>query len=140
MVTGDFMGGMMARNRWAVGAASLYVVWGLLHAGLGISMVVGDLADGAPSGEVAAESLMFFICAAVFGAQAIFVALVLNRVNSRVGVWLNGAVLGVVDVAFLVVLAIPGHVDPIGGASGPVVWLLATACAVIGLRREPVTG
>ncbi|GLW89958.1 hypothetical protein Aglo03_07740 [Actinokineospora globicatena] len=121
-------------NRWTVSAAGLYVVWGLLHMGLGISMVLGN---GAPEGEVAAESLMFFICAAVLGAQAIFVALTMNRVNSTLGFWLNGAVLGVVDVAFLVVLVFPGYVDPVGGTSGPVIWLLATVCAAIALRRAP---
>ncbi|RKT54801.1 hypothetical protein [Saccharothrix australiensis] len=129
---------MTGVRRWAVAAAACYVVWGLLHLGLGLSTVVGDLAGGFPEGELAAESLMFFVCAAVFGAQAVFVALALNRVNSRVGFWLNGVVLGVVDVAFLVVLVLPGHVDPIGGASGPVVWLLGTGCAVVALRREPV--
>jgi hypothetical protein len=33
---------------------------------------------------------MFFICATVLGVQAIFVALAMNRVNSRLGYWLKG--------------------------------------------------
>lgn len=130
---------MTGARRWAAGAAAFYVLWGLLHMGLGVSMVIGDLADGAPDTELAAESLMFFICATVLGAQAIFVALTMNRVNSRIGYWLNVAVLGVVDVAFLVFLVVPGHVDLIGGTSGPAIWLMATVCATVALRREPVS-
>jgi hypothetical protein len=49
------------------------------------------------------------------------------------------AVLGVVDVAFLVFLVVPGYVDLIGGMSGPAIWLMATACATVALRREPVS-
>ncbi|GAA3005472.1 hypothetical protein GCM10010483_58000 [Actinokineospora diospyrosa] len=120
-------------------AAALYVVWGLLHLGLGVSMVVDGLGDGVPEAEQAAESLMFFLCAAVFGGQAIFVALAMNRVNSRIGYYLNTVVLGVVDIAFLLVLALPGHVDPVGGASGPAIWLVATVCATVALRRGPVS-
>ncbi|WP_433271396.1 hypothetical protein ACQPZF_12280 [Actinosynnema sp. CS-041913] len=117
----------------------MYVLWGLLHMGLGVSTVIGDLAGGAPEGELAAESLMFFVCATVLGAQAVLVALAMNRVNSRPGFWLNAVVLGVVDAAFLAVLVVPGHVDLIGGTSGPVIWLLATVCAAVALRREPVS-
>ncbi|MFI7121302.1 hypothetical protein [Amycolatopsis sp. NPDC049868] len=130
---------MAGVRRWAAGAAALYALWGLLHMGLGVSMVIGDLADGRPGTELAAESLLFFICVTVLGAQAIFVAVAMNRVNSRLGYWLNVAVLGVVDVAFLVFLVVPGHVDPIGGIAGPVIWLLATVCATLALRREPVS-
>ncbi|WP_165358727.1 hypothetical protein [Haloactinopolyspora alba] len=43
------------------------------------------------------------------------------------------------DVTFVPVLVVPGHVDPVGGLSGPLVWLLAAACATVALRREPVT-
>ncbi|SFH74489.1 hypothetical protein SAMN04489731_106131 [Amycolatopsis regifaucium] len=117
----------------------MYTLWGLLHMSLGVSMVIGDLADGAPDTELAAESLLFFICVTVLGTQAIFVAVVMNRANSRLGYWLNGVVLGVVDVAFLVLLVVPGHVDLIGGTAGPVIWLLATVCATMAIRREPVS-
>lgn len=112
-------------------ATGLYVLWGLLHLGLGASMVIGDLADGAPADELAAESLLYFIAVTVIGAQAIYVALALNRHNSPVGFWLNTAVLGVLDAAFFVVLVIPGHVDLLGGIAGPVVWLAATGCAAV---------
>jgi hypothetical protein len=80
---------------------------------------------------------MFFVCASVLGAQAIAIALVLNRVNSPLGYWLNLLVLGAVDAAFLVVVVLPGHVDLIGGLSGPAIWLLAAIASTIALRRAP---
>ncbi|WP_211323639.1 hypothetical protein [Prauserella marina] len=129
---------MTAGLRWATSAAGLFVLWGLLHMGLGVSMVIDGFAGGT-AGELEAESLMFFICATVLGAQAVAVALAMNRINSRLGYWLNITVLGVVDVAFLFVLVIPGHVDLIGGTSGPVIWLAASVCATVALRREPVS-
>ena len=118
-----------------VGAVA-YMVWGLLHLGLGISMVVDATSQGLPTDELNAESLMFFICAAVFGAQAIAVGWFLNRFNDRVGYWLNLIVLGLIDVAFVAVMVIPGHVDPVGGLSGPAVWALAAAASTVAIRRS----
>jgi len=131
------LGETAVARRWATGAAALYVLWGLLHMGLGVSMVISALADGVPDAELAAESLLFFICVTVLGGQAIFVALAMNRVNNRIGYWINVVVLGIVDVAFLVFLVLPGHVDLVGGTAGPVIWLLASACATVALLREP---
>ena len=126
----------MGRNINArTASVALYVLWGLLHMGLGASMVVSDLSDGAPTNELAAESLLYFIAVTVLGAQAIFVALTLNRVNSPVGFWLNTVVLGVVDVAFVVYHVLPGHVDLIGDLVGPVIWLAATICAAVALEK-----
>ncbi|MEV0680158.1 hypothetical protein AB0I60_26910 [Actinosynnema sp. NPDC050436] len=127
---------MKTTRRWATTAAALYVLWGLLHVGLGLSMVISTLAEGPPTTELTAESLMFFLCAALLGAQAVFVALTMTRTNNRLGYWLNTAVLGVVDVAFLLVLVLPGHVDLVGGISGPVLWLVATACATAARNHE----
>ncbi|MEV6241337.1 hypothetical protein [Lentzea sp. NPDC051838] len=116
-------------------SVALYVLWGLLHMGLGASMVIGDLSDGAPAGEMAAESLLYFVAVTVLGGQAIYVALTLTRLRSPVGFWLNTVVLGVVDVAFVVYLVLPGHVDLLGGLAGPVIWVAATVCAGVALRK-----
>ncbi|WP_211267305.1 hypothetical protein [Nonomuraea candida] len=129
----------IAQGNWSAVAAALYGLWGLLHLGLGAAMIVAGVSGGPPAGEAAAESLMFFVCAAVFGVQAITVALTMNRLNSRRGYWLNLVTLGVVDVAFLALMVRPGHVDPVGGASGPLIWLLAAVASTVALRREPVS-
>ncbi|TQM14224.1 hypothetical protein [Pseudonocardia kunmingensis] len=119
-------------------AAGLYSAWGLLHLGLGTAMSWSALASGPPAGELEAESAMYFLCAIVFGVQAIVVALTLNRRNDRVGYWLNLAVLGAVDAAFLVVMVVPGHVDVAGGLSGPLLWCLAAAVSTAALRSGGV--
>ncbi|WP_199543539.1 hypothetical protein [Prauserella sp. PE36] len=129
-----------ARTGWATAAAVLYALWGVLHVGLGVTMVAGGLSAGLPDEETAAESLMFFLCAIVFGAQAVVVAVTLNRVNDRVGHWLNLTVLGAVDLAFLVVLVLPGHVDLAGGLSGPLLWLLAAICSTLAMRAGTPRG
>ncbi|MEV4803161.1 hypothetical protein AB0K18_24400 [Nonomuraea sp. NPDC049421] len=82
---------------------------------------------------------MFFVCAAVFGVQAIVVALTMNRLNSRRGHWLNLIPLGVVDAVFLILMVGPAHVDLAGGLSGPVIWLLAAIASTIAQRRAPVS-
>ncbi|MBP2371960.1 hypothetical protein [Pseudonocardia parietis] len=107
--------------------AGAYVLWGALHLGVGVSMVVSALTDSsrATAGELGAESTMFFVCAAVLGAQAIGVGVTLNRRNDRAGYWINLLTLGVVDAAFVPILVVPGHVDLIGGLSGPALWLVA---------------
>jgi hypothetical protein len=99
-------------------------------------MAAPKLAGGA-AGELEAESLMFFVCAAVFGGQAIAVGWCLNRVNDRFGYWLNLVVLGLIDAAFVVVMVLPGHVAPVGGLSGPLVWAVAAAASTAALRRTP---
>ena len=127
------------RPRWSTVAAALYVLWGILHLGLGVTMLAGGLRGGTSAGELAAESTMFFVCATVFGGQAMGVALAMNRLNSRRGFWLNLVPLGLVDVAFLIVIVAPGHVDLVGGLSGPLIWALAAASSVMAQRKEPVT-
>ncbi|MBB3662579.1 MULTISPECIES: hypothetical protein [Prauserella salsuginis group] len=128
----------MKQLRWSVVATGLYVLWGVLHVGLGVSMLAGA-GLLAPAAEAAAESAMFFACAVVLGCQAIAVAITMNRTNSRRGYWLNLLVLGAVDAIFIPVMVVPGHVDPLGGLSGPLVWLAAAAASTVALLREPIT-
>lgn len=120
--------------RWAAVGAAAYILWGLLHLGLGVAMAVPMIAEGA-AGELEAESLMFFLCAIVFGGQAIAVGWCLNRVGDRFGYWLNLVVLGLIDTAFVAVMVLPGHVDPVGGWSGPLAWAVAAVASTVALRR-----
>ncbi|GAA1550144.1 hypothetical protein GCM10009678_36340 [Actinomadura kijaniata] len=126
-------------SRWTAAATALYVLWGVLHLGLGVTMMADGLSAESPRGEAQAEALMFFLCATLLGAQAIAVALTMNRLNSRRGHWLNLLTLGTVDAAFLMVMVLPGHVDVIGGLSGPAIWLLAATASTLALRRAPAT-
>jgi hypothetical protein len=78
---------------------------------------------------------MFFVCAAVLGAQAIGVGLTLNRRNDRAGYWINLVTLGAVDAAFVPILLVPGHIDLLGGLSGPALWLVAAVASTIARRQ-----
>lgn len=128
-----------ASRSWPAIATALYVLWGVLHLALGVTMALGGLSAGVPTGEHEAESLMFFVCAIILGAQAIAVALTMNRLNSRRGHWINLVTLGAVDAAFMAFMVLPGHVDLIGGMSGPAIWLLAAAASTVALRRTPTS-
>lgn len=93
--------------------------------------------DSSPAdlGELGAESMMFFLCAMIFGCQAIGVAGTLTWRNRRGGLWLNGLVLGAVDVTFLFVMVFPGHADLVGGLVGPVIWAVATGFSLAARPR-----
>lgn len=123
-------------SRWARVGAAAYILWGLLHLGLGVSMAIPKIGQGA-AGELEAESLMFFVCAAVFGVQAMAVGWFCNRVNDRFGFWLNLVVLGLIDAAFVVVMVVPGHVATAAGLSGPLIWIVAAVTSTVAIRRTP---
>ncbi|APX34589.1 hypothetical protein BH708_02670 [Brachybacterium sp. P6-10-X1] len=99
-------------------------------------MVVDAATQGRPIDALEAESLMFFVCAATFGAQAIAVGWFLNRFNDRFGYWLNLIALGLIDIVFVFVMVIPGHVDPAGGLSGPLVWAIAAVASTLAMRNS----
>lgn len=113
-------------------------MWGVLHLGLGLTMLITGFTDSsdARAGEVGAESSMFFVCAAVLGSQAIGVGAILNWRNSRAGYWINLVPLGVVDAAFIAIMVIPGHIDLVGGLSGPALWLIAAIASTVARRRD----
>ncbi|GAA4903690.1 hypothetical protein LX16_3796 [Stackebrandtia albiflava] len=115
-------------------ATAGYTLWGVLHIGLGAAMLSRNLGIDIYQSELAAESTMFFVSAVVFGAQAVMVAVTLNRRNDRVGHWLNLTVLGAVDAAFIAVMLVPGHVGWAEGVVAPLIWLAAACCAAAARR------
>lgn len=119
----------MASISSRIGAA-LFAVWGLLHIGLGSVMLLDPDSSSVAPGDLAAESKMFFLCAIIFGCQAVGVAATLNWGNRPAGVWLNGLVLGAVDIVFVFVMVIPGHTDIAGGLAGPMIWAIATSFTI----------
>jgi hypothetical protein len=112
--------------------AVAFALWGLLHVALGVSMIAEGLSEGLTGSELEAESLMFFSLATVIGTASALVAVVLNWQNSAFGFWLNVLLVVPVDIALVVVLIRPGHIDAIGGAVGPAVALVAIVLASIG--------
>lgn len=115
-------------------AAALFAVWGLLHIGLGVVMLLNVDPASIALSDLAAESMMFFVCAIIFGCQAVGVATTLNWRNRPAGLWLNGVVLGAVDIVFVFVMVLPGHTDIAGGLAGPTIWAIATGFAIAARR------
>lgn len=115
--------------------AVVYVLWGFLHLGaaydefaLGASvepgLVQGKLNQGA-------WNLLFFALA------CILIAVSLNWRNSRLGYWLNLAVVSVADIGFLIFVFIPGYASVIPAIFGPVLWITAAVLTTIAIRQSP---
>lgn len=113
----------MKRNPVATLSAVLYVVWGLLHlqAAYAVYRLGSTLDPGMLQGRMLqhAWNLLFASLA------AIFIAITMNSRNDREGYWINTALVGLVDLGFILFVLIPGHLTLWPGLLGPVAWLLA---------------
>lgn len=110
-----------------------YVLWGILHLGaagdefalgasVGPGLVQGKLYQGA-------WNLLFFALA------CILIAVFFNWRNSRLGYWLNLAVVSVADIGFLIFVFFPGYASAIPAIFGPVLWMTAAVLTTIAVRR-----
>ena len=68
-----------------------------------------------------------------FAATAIVLALTLNWRNDRLGFWVNGVMVGIADVPFILFVLIPGYAPWWPGLLGPVLWI--AAFSITGLAR-----
>lgn len=115
--------------------AALYVCWGLLH--FGAAYGVYRLALHSPATIVQGRLMQTAFYLVVFAATAITLALTLNWRNDRLGFWVNGVVVGIADIPFILFVLIPGYVPWWPGLLGPVLWIAAfsaTGLARIGAR------
>jgi hypothetical protein len=71
-------------------------------------------------------------------AAAILLALTLNWRNDRLGLWVNGVMVGIADIPFILFVLIPGYAPWWPSLLGPVLWI--TAFSVTGLARIGATG
>jgi hypothetical protein len=66
-----------------------------------------------------------------FALAGIVIAITLNWRNDRQGYWMNGALIAVADIPFILFVLIPGLVPWWPGLAGPLLWsaafLLTTA-------------
>lgn len=115
--------------------ASLYVIWGLLHllAAIGIYHLALTLPDGLACGRLAQGAVDL----GVFALQAMAIAVMLNWRNNQIGYWLNAVVVGVVDLAFIILLIVPGHVPAsLATFAGPVIYAIATIFSTVGILSK----
>ena len=118
-------------NLFAKLGSITYVLWGILHIEAARKVyVLGQTLDaGMVQGRIFQDawSLLFF---AVFG---IVVAIFLNWKNSRLGYWLNLAVVSAGDIGYILFVLVPGYVPFMPGALGPILWVLAVLFSTIGI-------
>lgn len=79
-------------------------------------------------------ALEFSIILAGYGVLSIWAAILMYR-GQTVGFWLNTILLGIVDVAFVYALMVPGYIPLEQGIWGPVLYVLGVFFGGIGIRR-----
>jgi hypothetical protein len=62
---------------------------------------------------------------AAVAATTIVLALALNWRNDRLGFWVNGAMVGITDIPFILFVLIPAYAPWWPGLLGPVLWIAA---------------
>ena len=117
--------------------AVLYVCWGLLH--FTAAYGVYRLAQNAPATMAQGRLMQTAFYLAAFAATAIVLAITLNWRNDRLGFWLNGVMVGIADIPFILFVLIPGYAPWWPGLLGPVFWIVAfsvTALARTGATKS----
>ena len=114
----------MAKTIAKLGAA-LYVCWGLLHFTAAYS--VYKLAQNSPPTVAQGRLMQTAFYLAAFAATAIVLALTRNWRNDRLGFWLNGVVVGIADIPFILIVLVPGYAPWWPGLLGPLLWIAAFA-------------
>lgn len=74
---------------------------------------------------------------AAFATTAIVLAITLNWHNDRLGFWVNGVIVGIADIPFILFVLIPGYAPWWPGLLGPVLWV--AAFFLTGLARTSAT-
>src|ERR1700751_3388355 len=115
--------------------AALYVCWGVLH--FTAAYGVYKLAQDSPATMAQGRLMQTASYLAVFAAAAILLALTLNWRNDRLGLWVNGGMVGIADIPFILFVLIPGYAQWWPGLLGPA--LLIAAFSVPGLARMCAT-
>jgi len=141
----------MKAYKW--GAIS-YVLWGIMHAMIGIQILLINLGQSthevitslySDSGPVSSPLQLGSVVSAImnqhawnllwFGIFAVVVGAVWNWRNSRAGYWANLAVVSLADIGFIVAVLIPGYIKLSMGIWGPVLWILAALFSTIGIKN-----
>ena len=112
--------------------AAMYFIWGLLHlkAAFSVYKLGMSLDAGMVQGRVFQDAWSLLI----FALVGIFVAIILNWKNSRLGYWINLITVSVTDIGFIFFVLMPGYIPLFPGVLGPVFWVLAVIFSTIGLK------
>jgi hypothetical protein len=115
--------------------AALYVCWGLLH--FTAAYGVYKLAQNSPATISQGRLMQTAFYLAAFAATAIALAVTLNWRNDRLGFWVNGVMVGIADIPFILFVLIPAFTPWWPGLLGPALWI--AAFSITGLARTGAT-
>jgi hypothetical protein len=126
--------------------ATFFGLWGLLHvvgggamlatSMSGISNGFGIFLNSEGSDGPLANAILQYHSFNIlwFGAVATVIAVTMNWKNSRAGLYFNLAITGLADVGLILFMLIPGYLSWANGAQGIVLFLLAAAFSIAGVR------
>ena len=113
----------MQAAKWAARiGAGFYVLWGIFHLVAANSVyALAEQSIGMVRGRLQQDAfyLLFFAIAGVL------IAVILNWRNDKQGYWMNGALLAVADIPFVLFVLVPGLIPWWPGLAGPLLWLAA---------------
>jgi hypothetical protein len=120
---------MNAGNLAAKIGAACYVVWAILH--VFAAGAVYRLSEGA-SGMVRGRLQQDAFYLVFFAIAGVVIAVTLNWRNDRLGYWMNGILIAVADIPFVLFVLIPGLMPWWPGVLGPLLWIAGLAFTTLG--------
>lgn len=142
------------QNRLLTASATAYFLWGVMHIWVAATVVYHHLAGGPvaalralgspAAADLAADTVLahaanvasdFAINLGAAGILACWLALLVRR-GSGLALWLNAAILGLVDLSFVLCLLGPGYIPLAAGIWGPVLYVAGVALGAAGARAQ----
>jgi len=152
---------MKIQNTMTKASAALFLLWGILHIWVGFeglrqylttgtagqwNTLIGGSAMPREAFQMATDAatlfaqgqliLNFTMDVGAAGVLGLIVAWMMWKQPSWLAFALGAGVIGIVDLSFLVILVMSGVIEfsfPV--LLGPIVWFIAVATSLIGLRR-----
>jgi hypothetical protein len=120
----------MQTAKWAARiGAGFYLLWGIFHLVAANSVYV--LAEQS-TGIVQARLRQDAFYLVFFAISGILMAVILNWRNDKQGFWMNGTLLAVADIPFILFVLVPGLIPWWPGLAGPLLWLTALIFTSVG--------
>ena len=120
---------MKAGNLAARIGAALYVLWGLFTCSRRLRSINFPKARREWCRAGCSRTPLYLLFFAVSG---IAIAVTLNWRNDRLGYWMNGILIAVADIPFVLFVLVPGLMPWWPGLLGPLLWIAALLFTSVG--------